>query len=77
VTTPAEIRAVAEALGSRVIGTSTLAGGFTGADLTVGDQPPWSAQLPGMAENCMAATPDGRTWSPARPEIPSRSTPRD
>jgi aminoglycoside phosphotransferase (APT) family kinase protein len=34
--------------------------GFFGADLTVADQPPWSAQLPGFASSCSARTPEAR-----------------
>jgi aminoglycoside phosphotransferase (APT) family kinase protein len=35
-------------------------GFFTGPGLAVGDMPPWSEQLPEMAVNCMAATPESR-----------------
>jgi aminoglycoside phosphotransferase (APT) family kinase protein len=41
-------------------------GFFSGADLTVGDMDPWSKQLPGMADTCMAATPDSRLDAGAR-----------
>jgi Ser/Thr protein kinase RdoA (MazF antagonist) len=44
------------------IGAATLdrPGFFAGADLAVTAVPPWSAQLPGFAEACMAKTPDER-----------------
>ena len=41
-------------------------GFFTSQDLAVGDMPPWSEQLPGMAVNCMAGTPDSRLDSDAK-----------
>jgi aminoglycoside phosphotransferase (APT) family kinase protein len=35
-------------------------GFFADAELTVREEPPWSRQLPEVAEACMAATPDSR-----------------
>lgn len=41
-------------------------GFFTGPDLAIGDMPPWSEQLPEMAVNWMAATPDSRLDTDSR-----------
>jgi aminoglycoside phosphotransferase (APT) family kinase protein len=41
-------------------------GFFTGADLAVGEMPPWSEQLPEMAETCMTAVPETRLDLAAR-----------
>ncbi|MEV6487932.1 phosphotransferase [Actinoplanes sp. NPDC051633] len=35
-------------------------GFFTGPSLSVGEQPPWSAQLPGFASQCAAKVPSSR-----------------
>lgn len=56
------------ALGAQVgqvvasIGAASLdrPGFFAGADLAVTAMPPWSAQLAGFADGCMAKAPDGR-----------------
>jgi aminoglycoside phosphotransferase (APT) family kinase protein len=50
------------------IGTATFErpGFFTDPDLTVDDQPPWSAQLADYAASCMKDTPDERLDGPSR-----------
>jgi aminoglycoside phosphotransferase (APT) family kinase protein len=57
---------VGEAFGD--IGAVELArpGFFAGPDLAVGDMPPWSKQLPGMAVNCMDRAPGSRLDPAAR-----------
>ena len=61
---PADPYDLGAEVGSAVarIGAVTFArpGFFTGPDLAVGDQPPWSEQLPGMVGACMEATTDAR-----------------
>jgi aminoglycoside phosphotransferase (APT) family kinase protein len=52
--------AVGQAFGGIGAVAFSRPGFFTGPDLAVGDMPPWSEQLPGMAVNCVAATPDSR-----------------
>jgi len=49
----AEVGAAAARIGAV---TFDRPGFFTGPDLAVGEQPPWSEQLPGMVAGCMAAT---------------------
>lgn len=53
----AEVGRVVAAIGSA---TFERPGFFAGEKLTVGEQPPWSAQLAEMAASCMADTPDSR-----------------
>lgn len=53
----AEVGRVAAAIGDA---TLDRPGFFAGADLAVDDGPPWSAQLPGFADSCMARTPGDR-----------------
>jgi aminoglycoside phosphotransferase (APT) family kinase protein len=53
----AEVGRVAAAIGDAALDRP---GFFAGADLAVDAGPPWSAQLAGFADSCMARTPDDR-----------------